>query len=343
MNELPRYNPIRRLPVVVLVPDERCNCRCVMCDYWRTPSSARLDVRQVESWLDDWQRLGVKRVIISGGEPLLVRELPALLRLLSSAGFEPTVLTAGLQLARRARSLVDGCTDYVVSLDGPPAVHDEVRGMKGSFERLAAGLAALRSSGRTVTVTARCTVQRRNHRHLRRVVETALALEINCVSFFAVDVSGRAFSRRGHLDRGRASELLLDESDLAALQEEIDHLEEGWTPAFACRYIAESPAELRRRLVSYFGALLGLQELVPEVCNAPWGSAVIDAEGTVRPCFFHEPYGSLGPSHDLSTLVNMPAAVRWRDALRVQEDPVCRWCVCRMNVPASLFGPLNST
>ncbi|MEZ5287289.1 MAG: SPASM domain-containing protein [Vicinamibacterales bacterium] len=68
-------------------------------------------------------------------------------------------------------------------------------------------------------------------------------------------------------------------------------------------------------------------------CNAPWVSAVAELDGTVRPCFFHPPYQA--EAGRLAEVVNSAAAVRFRRHLRTARDPVCRRCVCSLNLPWS--------
>ena len=65
---LPRQDPITQLPILILYPHSRCNCRCVMCDIWRSTTKEELGVDDVARWLPEWQNLGVKRVVLSGGD-----------------------------------------------------------------------------------------------------------------------------------------------------------------------------------------------------------------------------------------------------------------------------------
>jgi hypothetical protein len=65
-------------------------------------------------------------------------------------------------------------------------------------------------------------------------------------------------------------------------------------------------------------------------------SAVVDADLTVRPCFFHPPIGSLA-NNSLLGVLNGPAAVDFRRNLDVAANPVCRRCVCSLN-----WKPLQS-
>src|SRR5258705_11083372 len=67
---LPRLDPITRLPILILFPHSRCNCRCVMCDIWRDTTKTELEPADIARWLVEWRDLGVRRVVLSGGEPL---------------------------------------------------------------------------------------------------------------------------------------------------------------------------------------------------------------------------------------------------------------------------------
>ena len=114
---------------------------------------------------------------------------------------------------------------------------------------------------------------------------------------------------------------------------------------FASGFLAESPRKLERRLLQHFAALLGRADFAPNACNAPWVSAVIETDGTVRPCFFQPPLGKLhaGEAADgeaaggveadgssLAAILNSPAAIAWRRGLDVARDAICRRCVCSL-------------
>ncbi|MCX6620443.1 MAG: SPASM domain-containing protein [Acidobacteria bacterium] len=95
-------------------------------------------------------------------------------------------------------------------------------------------------------------------------------------------------------------------------------------------FIRESPAKLRR-IPLHFRAELGLEAPVAPVCNAPWVSAVVESDGTVRPCFFHPPIGRIGPETTLLDVWGGPEAVAFRNHLEVETNAICRRCVCSLN------------
>src|SRR5689334_1386158 len=143
---LPRVDPITRLPILILYPHSRCNCRCLMCDIWRARSRQELAAADIISWLEEWRALGVRRVVLSGGEALLHSHLWELCEYLHGAGIGITLLSTGLLLRRDAVDLVRYCDDVIVSLDGPQALHDRIRNLPRAYERLAEGVAAVKEA-----------------------------------------------------------------------------------------------------------------------------------------------------------------------------------------------------
>jgi Fe-coproporphyrin III synthase len=66
------------------------------------------------------------------------------------------------------------------------------------------------------------------------------------------------------------------------------------------------------------------------LCNAPWVSAVIEADGSVRPCFFHPSIGNLSGT-TLEAVINGAEGRGFRSTLNVANNPICRNCVCSLN------------
>ena len=322
---------VRTLPILVLFPHNRCNCRCVMCDIWKIRHVRQITDRDLEPHLASLRGLKVRWVIFSGGEPLMHSDLPALCRLLRAEGIRVTLLTAGLLLERFAGEVAEHTDDVIISLDGPSEIHDRIRGVPGAWRRLERGVAALRSH-RPISIQARCTVQRTNASHRRRTVKAARELGLNGISFLAADVHSEAFNRRGGWALTRQAEVALNSQEVEELHREVESLIREFPAEIRGGFVAESPEKLRR-IVSHFRACCGQAEAVAPRCNAPWVSAVIEADGTYRPCFFHPPLGNIqdGPLHEV---LNNPQATEFRRHLDVSTNPICRQCVCSLDLPA---------
>jgi len=316
---------LESLPVLVLYPHSRCNCRCVMCDIWKTETAEEISAKELERHLTDIVSLNVEWLVFSGGEPLMHSDLFRLSALARARGIRTTVLSTGLLLSRYAQQIVESVDDVIISLDGPPRVHDAIRRVAGAFDLLAAGVRAL---GPEFPVAARCTVQRANFSNLRETVRAARSLGLRSISFLAADVSSTAFNRPNGWPSERQASVAPALDEIPLLEAEIEALiqQEQHTG-----FVLESADKLRR-IVRHFRVYHGLAEPEAPRCNAPWVSAVVEADGTVRPCFFHPPMGN-AKEQNLAHVINGPRAIEFRSALRVAENPVCRRCVCSLYRP----------
>ncbi len=60
------------MPILVLMPHSRCNCRCVMCDIWRANKNRQeISEADLQAHIDDLKTLGVEQILLSGGEALM--------------------------------------------------------------------------------------------------------------------------------------------------------------------------------------------------------------------------------------------------------------------------------
>jgi MoaA/NifB/PqqE/SkfB family radical SAM enzyme len=322
---------IYSLPVAILMPHSSCNCRCVMCDIWKGNANARLlDEDDVGRLLDSLRRLGTRWVVLSGGEALLNPRLFELCRLLRTAGLKITILSTGLLLRRYAQQVVTGVDEVIVSLDGPPDTHDRIRRVPNAFTRLSEGVQALKALNPHFRVTGRCVIQRLNFTDWPEIVAAAHTIGLDQISFLAADVSSEAFNRPELWGEERREEVRLEPGELPALAAALERLKRDYAADLASGFIAESPAKLER-IVAYYRALVGQCDFPPVRCNAPWVSAVVEADGAVRPCFFHPTIGNIRQD-ELGAIINQPEAVAFRRSLDMDSDPICRKCVCSLNL-----------
>ena len=321
---------IARLPVLVVFPHNRCNCRCVMCDIWRIREKQEITSADIDLQLASIRTLGVEWIVFSGGEPQLHSDLRSLAQPLREAGVRLTLLTAGLLLGARSEETTQLFDDIIVSLDGPPDVHDAIRRIPGAFARLARGIDRVRHLRPDMPIAGRCTVQKQNHAVLRETVATARRLALDSISFLSVDTTSTAFNRADAWTISERQAVALNAIEADALSCEIDLLIAECSAEIACGFIRENAVKLRR-IVQHFQAELGQAPTIAPPCNAPWVSAVIEADGSVRPCFFHEKIGNIR-EQTLIDILNGEAAISFRSNLDIATNPICRRCVCSLHL-----------
>jgi len=336
--ELYYDDPVTGLPVLFLWPHSGCNARCRMCDIWTDRDRREIDAADVDRWAQEWADFGVRFVILTGGEALMHSRLWEICAALHRRGITITLLSTGITLARHAAEVVRWFNGITVSLDGPGEVHDSIRRVPRAHIFLERGIAATRAIDPEFRIFSRCAVHRHNYLLLRETVRYAKSIGLNRVSFLATDVGSEAFNRPGGWPADRQAGLLVPADGLDALAEEVELLIAEHAADFATGFINESPEALRARIVGYYRASYGAGDLPPVSCNAPWGSALVEPDGTVRPCFFQPAYGNLHEAGSLAAVINSPSAVAFRRNLDLATDPICSRCVCTFEVKRCVCG-----
>jgi Fe-coproporphyrin III synthase len=326
------HPPLGRLPLATLYLTERCNSRCVTCDYWRHGRND-MNLAAVNRLLPGLVQLRTELVLLSGGEPFLNPEWAQIAQLLRDNGLEVWLLTSGLALAKHAARAAGLFGAITVSLDGTdPETYAAIRGLD-AFDKVCEGIHAAAAAGMPPNI--RVTVQRANYRQLAAFVDLAKELGARQISFLAVDIANpHAFGRTDDF----VSDLALRAEDLARFEQVLGALERDHAPDFHSGFIAENPQKLRR-IHQYFAAIQGRAPYPPVRCNAPEFSAVIGATGRVQPCFFiagpaHAPMLGAGAATAsdgaLAAALNCDGMAALRAAIRAGKRSECRTCVCSL-------------
>jgi MoaA/NifB/PqqE/SkfB family radical SAM enzyme len=312
-----------QLPILTLYLSDRCNSRCISCDFWKN-GSIDISLDTVLELIPQLKRLGTHTVALSGGEPLLNRDWKQIATELKASGMNLWLLTSGLALAKHANTVAELFRFVTVSLDGTSAAsYHRIRGVD-AFDKVCEGIRSV--AQKNVATSIRVTLQKHNFREIADFVKLAQDLGAGEVSFLAADTSNSfAFARTDD----QPDQLMLAPQDLDEFDTLLTQLEKQYAAAFKSGFIAESPAKLRR-IRDYFAALLGAGAF-PEVrCNAPEFSAVIDATGRVSPCnFIAGP--SLAPrAPDVDGALTSLPMQQLRESIRTGKRPECERCVCSM-------------
>ncbi len=159
--------PLRDLRLSVI---EACNFRCPYCmpadrvpDGYGLDAASRMSFDQIETLVRGFVSLGVTKLRLTGGEPLLRKRLPELVaRLARIDGIEDLALTTnGSLLAAQAQALqAAGLNRITVSLDAlDPGLFRQLSGGRGEVADVLAGIAAAQTAG-FAPIKLNCVVQR---------------------------------------------------------------------------------------------------------------------------------------------------------------------------------------
>ncbi|MFD0750602.1 radical SAM protein [Mucilaginibacter calamicampi] len=322
---------ISALPLVILMPHSACNCRCVMCDIWKDNKNLKqLTEEDITGLLISLKKLGTQRVLISGGEALLNPNFFRLCQILKEQRIKISLLTTGLSIKQNADQLIKWVDDLIVSLDGDEPLHDEIRAIPNAFKKLKDGVQYLKALKPDYRVTARTVIHRLNFRQWPAIIQAAKTIGVDQISFLPADVSSHAFNRQTAWAEPRQHEILIGLDELPELSAVIAELFEYNKDDFENGYIAESIHKIYD-IYQYYAAFYGLNPFPFKKCNAPWVSTVIEADGSVRPCFFHDAIGNIRDAQ-LLDILNSEPAINFRKQLDMATNATCVKCVCTLNL-----------
>ncbi|MGE5360021.1 MAG: radical SAM/SPASM domain-containing protein [Bacteroidales bacterium] len=323
----------------------RCNLRCEFCyvgellnieGQWR----AELPLDVLERAFPERQGLEIS---LTGGEIFVRKDIGELLELFRRKGYlcgylttNGTLIDEGRASALAALAKVGFLKHVSVSVDGPQDLHDRARGVKGTFERTAAGLRRLRAAaaaaGAPLRVSINTTVSEESLEALDRIVDVAEQLGVAAIGvnhlMFATAGEVAESARLLGTNVGAIATYVTENPGVAAarVREQIEHL----TAKCAERGVRfDFRPKVRGDLVEAYytpGATLEGR------CVYPFKHARVGFSGKVYFCpFIRVEVGDLSNA-SLETIWNSDLYVRLRRTLVEQRIfPVCRRC-CKVEL-----------
>ncbi|HCG36889.1 MAG: GTP 3',8-cyclase MoaA [Holophagaceae bacterium] len=147
--------PLTALRVSVI---DRCNLRCTYCmpadvfnkNYTYLKSNEILTFDEIQQVVQSAMQVGVRKIRLTGGEPLLRPNLSELVKKIKSVGIDEIALTTnGLLLDEHAETLYDAGLDRVtISLDTlSPSIFQKMSGTSVSIQKVFSGIRAAQKTG----------------------------------------------------------------------------------------------------------------------------------------------------------------------------------------------------
>jgi MoaA/NifB/PqqE/SkfB family radical SAM enzyme len=290
---------------------DKCNLRCDYCNfpYLKTRD---LELDAIGRLFDRLREMGVERLGLVGGEPMVRKDLSEIVTAAKQRGFYVTMNT-NLTLYARYPRVLDAVDHIFTSLDGDPSEHLANRG-EDSLDGVVAGIQKLVAAGKPVTPI--CVVRRGDVEMARRLLERAVTLGVR-VHFQPQCIEADIV--RGGLPDGISNEALRNFwAELLALKTS------GLPVASSSGYL--------RTLAGWHDFSISAIKSPDDRCAAGRGFLFIDPEGNASPCAYTR--GKMTPINLLSE--------DWRQAWD-RETPCTRCSVGPMLELNLLFQkPLQS-
>jgi len=179
--------------VIFLALTEKCNLKCKICNIGRDgqgKGKSELSKEKIFVFLSDAASMGVKIIALWGGEPLLNKDLEEVVNEIHRLKMSTYLVTNGYLLNESKVSELVRCkiNSVSVSIDDPFAeTHDEIRGIKGAFEKICKGVRMLKEKGGDeIKVGINMVVSRENYKEILKMLDLAISLKAEWVKFLPV-------------------------------------------------------------------------------------------------------------------------------------------------------------
>jgi MoaA/NifB/PqqE/SkfB family radical SAM enzyme len=187
--------------MLILSLTECCNLKCITCGIKKeiTKENLDVDVKKIFNILYQAQEMKVKTVVLSGGEPFLVKEIFEIAEYIKKLKMTVCVTTNGFYSDQLLNKIAGSQIDHLhFSLDGLGRHHDEIRG-EGSYDRLMHAVSLIRqlNPGQSIGFgTVICSKNCNDLFEMTKIVDNLKVNSMNFIPFLANNIDPQ-HSRKG--------------------------------------------------------------------------------------------------------------------------------------------------
>lgn len=161
---------IKKPYVLFFAITQRCNLRCSYCFGKYYSESGEMTYSQIKKLLLQFYALGVRRLAISGGEPLLHKDIDKVIKIAVDLGYDVGLNSNGILVPFHLKAL-RLLSNLSISLDGATEkIHDKYRGV-GSFNKAMVGIKTAAKAG--IPLHFCCTLTDNNLNEWPKIIDLA--------------------------------------------------------------------------------------------------------------------------------------------------------------------------
>jgi len=287
----------------------RCNSRCSYCNSYNIHSE-EMDTHEIYQMIDEFSTLGIRRIGFTGGEPLLREDIGSIISHAHKKGITTTLFSNGMLVPRKIDAL-NYLDLLLLSLDGPPQIHNSIRGMSGSFEHVLSAIGSAHEAKLPVWINA--VITKYNVDQLPFLVDFAMG---NHVKVMFMPVFNHTLSAK----KDTIDDLSADEKSFKMAIHSLIARKKRGAP------IVNS--------MSYFQYIIkNWPDFNRLQCRAGLNFCAVDPHGMVYPCHFF-----IGSGCGMDG-----RRIGFRNAFENIKTPKCKGCFCNAYIELNLFieGHLN--
>lgn len=290
----------------------RCNLMCKMCPLeiakeWHKTGSAgknsELTTDEIKKFVKDLKAIGIKSILLTGGEPFLRNDINEIVRHIKKNGIYCAILSNGYFITREhAKTLISSGVDLIsFSMDGPENIHNRIRGVGNSFQKICGSIKLLkdeqRLSGKFLPkIILNCTISALNQNCISEIVEIANSLDVKLVDYMYLFYTDE--------DKINATKKVMNVGQLKPESQILPDGIKNVDSQTLIKQVGESKFKAKRYNITV-GFNPPLKDIEIESrffddsfsfsskCFYPWYETRVDPHGNVYPCSLDVPMGNI--------------------------------------------------
>jgi len=186
LNRLIFFGGYAPLPILIIwEPSYKCNLRCKMCLFYGAGGIVPVfkdemnfsQIKKIFGKIKKSYGLFLPRIHLTGGEPLIHRHFSDIVAYLGKLGFNYSLTSNFTFLNDKIIStfVKTPPLDLRISLDGPAEIHDKIRGVNGTFDKVMKNIRRIKRAKVSVPIRFNCTICNENIDHLDKMIDIARA------------------------------------------------------------------------------------------------------------------------------------------------------------------------
>ncbi|WP_296381209.1 radical SAM protein [Winogradskyella sp.] len=330
---------------IVLGVNNVCNLHCKMCDVGTKSMDTNFAQNLVGTHPINMPLELIKKVIDQTAlyypkarlgyaftEPLVYPHLEASLQYAKHKNIKAGITTNALTLKQKAKVLIENETEVYISLDGPEAIHNEIRGHKKSFQKAVEGIEELLRLNPNVSISIFCVITEWNISYLKEFLDFFKPYPLNQIGFMhtnftpehVANTHNKIWAQSYPATTSNIDEINIDNYDLEKLWTEIEAIKKD-SYDFPISFSPEINS--KEKLYEFY---YKPEKFIGKMCNDVFTNMMVKSDGSVIPAHGRCYNLTIGNVHNntLKDIWNGQIIKKFRSSLNKNGGllPACSRC-----------------
>lgn len=280
------YNCDTKPTLVAIKPTLNCVANCLHCNPRKKKFTREriLTLKEYDELFKKLKKMGTEQICISGGEPLIYKDIIELVRLITENGMKASLNTNGWLLTKeKFKELIEaGLLVVNLSIDSPfPEKHDELRRLKGLFDKATRQLLECKNTDIPFKLNVRMVLSKHNYKNISDMIKLAenLKADILSIDMIEADAKEKLFllNQKEIID--------FKENYVPKLVEQIENMNiKEDLKKFNTQQLKDMFNTEFNPIDNFANGLYWKDNRIKEKCDIPKSFMIIEGDGMVLPC-----------------------------------------------------------